>query len=331
MQLIRFLAITFDHLSEDWANRHVEGNFLKVSTLGYQAKQNKSVLLIQCETALTSPLQVDGSNEIVVPPEVITPLDVAIESTINLISVFEHSKRTISSPIPPIAFVPATDEERKWLDATNGFNPLGIPIIGVRFKLDSSLQEFVQDRFDGVALLAEANAQDHPAGAFHELIRVFERAFALSSTELVIPLGTFLQQTGQGYTTTETQNWLVDIRHPATHADRKNEFLLERGVRPVVRRMTQAAYDVLLNKLEWRSPSSTRRDVWKPEGGTAMPFGSKVFLSGKTPANFEATVMDAFNAYPLNTELGIANFLRAEWWAKTTVARSKGPNTANGD
>jgi hypothetical protein len=330
MQIVRLVTITFGRLSDAWTKWEAEIDGLKVSTLGHQAKDNTSLLLVKSQTDVTSLLRVNESNEIVIPPEIITRLDLAIESAVNLVSVFEHSKRAISSPMPPVAFIPENDEERNWLDSTQGFNPLGTPIIGVRFKLDSSLQTFVQDRFDGVALLAEANAQEHPAGAFHELIRVFERAFALSSAALVAPLGNFLEDSHQGYTMAEVQKWLVDIRHPATHADRRDYFVAERGIRPVVRRMTQAAYDVLLNKLEWRSQSVSRRDVWKPEGGTAVPLGSEVCLTGKTPANFEATIMDAFNSYPVNTDVGITNFLQKHWWIKLSRTRSKGAVTANG-
>lgn len=330
MQIIRLVTIMFSLLPDAWTKWEAEIDSLKVSTLGHRAHDNSSLLLVKCQADVTGLLRVNETNEIVIPPDIISRIDKAIESAANLISVFEHSKRAISSPMPPVAFLPEDDAERKWLDSTAGINPLGAPILGVKFKLDPSLQTSVSDRLDGVALLAEAKAQEHPAGAFHELIRLFERAFILSSSSLVPPLGKFLEESHQGYTTEEVQEWLVDIRHPATHADRRDDFVAERGIRPVVRRMTQAAYDVLLNKLEWRSPSVTRRDVWKPEGGTAVPRGHKIFLAGKTPATFQATIMDAFESYPVNTDVGITNFLQKDWWTKPSGVRAKGADTSNG-
>jgi len=321
---------SFDRLSNNCIKLDTEIDNLKVSIIGQKEMDKSFLLLFKCQTDITNLLELNDLNEIIIPREVITRTDTVIESAINLISVFEHSKRIISSPLPPVAFIPDNDEERKWLDSTQGFNPLGVPIIGVRFKLDLSLQEYVQDRFDGIALIAEANAQDHPAGSFHELIRFFERAFTLSSTALVTPLGNFLEQSNQGFTLAEIQKWLVDIRHPATHADRKEYFVLERGIRPVVHRMTQAAYDVLLNKLEWRSSRVSRREIWKPEGGTAIPSGSKVFLTTKTPVNFQATIMDAFDSYPVNAHFGIENFLDKNLWFKQSRLQSKGNPITNG-
>lgn len=329
MQIVRLITITFGSLSDPYKRWTFEIDNLKVTTIGFQEQDKSSLMLVKCQRDCTGGLKVNESNEITVPPEIVLQMDRAIESAANLVSVLQQTKRVLRAAMPPVAFIPESDQERKWLDSTRGFNPLGGHFFGVKYNLDIELQSALLDRPDGVALMAEANAQEHPAGIFHELIRVFERAFALTSTELVNPLSTFLENSGQGYSEDEIRNWLVEIRHPATHADRRDFYVVERGLRPLVRRMTQAAYDVLLNKLDWRSTSTSRRDIWKPEGGTAAPGGSTIFLT-KRLTTFEATVMDAFNTYPVNLEIGIKNFIQNDWWIKLTNDPGRVADTANG-
>src|SRR6185436_4298514 len=110
---------------------------------------------------------------------------------------------------------------------SSGFEKGNQLIIAVRryyqFKLDDVTLSVLQDRLDGVQLLAEALSHDHATGRFHDLLRFFERSFAQRSGLLVKPLGQFLQGADQNYTTREIQHWIE--RGPLTHADRRPDFL----------------------------------------------------------------------------------------------------------
>ena len=134
----------------------------------------------------------------------------------------------------------------------------------------------------GISLLAEALSHSHPTGRFHEILRLFERAFRCSSSTLIKPLTEFLSNAkNQGFSEPEIKNWVVTLRHPATHADRNKDFVLEAAIRPVVHRMEQATYDVLFNKEDWRNPSSTRREIWKPISGTSSDKMGLFIIKGK--------------------------------------------------
>src|SRR6185503_17195257 len=137
----------------------------------------------------------------------------------------------------------------------------------------------LQDRVDGVALLAEALSHGHAMGQFHELVRLFERAFARSSNTLLDPLANFLAKAGQGYTRDEVETWVVKMRHLATHADVQPDFALEADVRPVLSRMLMAAYEVLFNKNTWQTPASGRRKVWKPVVGALSTDSTDIFVT----------------------------------------------------
>jgi hypothetical protein len=280
-------------------------------------KKEKSImLLVMSAIDTTDKLTTSDNNEVVIPVEFISQAQRALEVAANLISVLEESKRKISSPTPCVALVPGDSKELAWLESTKGIRRNNSMLRGCRYKLDPSLQRWLSDRPDGVALIAEALAHDHPTGRFHELIRFFERAFALSSTKLVKPLGNFLSGSGHGYSTNETNYWLVKLRHPATHADKRDFFVLEGGIRPVVRRMKQAAYDVLLNKEQWRDPSTARRSVWKPDYGTDSADGKDIFVTKGRAATLEVQVLDEFSSYPMNLSAPIEKVIPKDWWTK---------------
>ena len=101
---------------------------------------------------------------------------------------------------------------------------------------------------------------------------MFKRAFRLGPFDLIDPLAEFLAPGHVGYTHEEVRRW-IELRQPATHADRRPYFVLERDVQPVVERMIQAAYDVLFNKKICKT-SPERRSAWSPTAGTSDPESS---------------------------------------------------------
>ena len=86
---------------------------------------------------------------------------------------------------------------------------------------------------------------------------------------------------------------------PSARAGKK--FACGYDVLPVMQRVEQAAYDVLLNKKEWRRPSSSRRAVWRPKMGTASAEGS-LFSHGPPKGRMNLQVLDDFGVFPLNLE-----------------------------
>jgi hypothetical protein len=213
-----------------------------------------------------------------------------------------------------------TPEERAWLASCSGLETDfgGVNRLPQQLTLDEATLGALADRTDGVALLAEALSHAHATGRFHELIRVFERAFALGPYDLIEPLTVFLQGGRFGFTGDEVRSW-IERRQPATHADRRQEFVLEAGIRPVVARMEQAAYDVLLNKASWRNRSPERREAWHPKVGTTTPTGD-FFMTKGMALSLETQALDAFRAYPLNLAASGVPNIPPEWWPQPVVS-----------
>ena len=216
--------------------------------------------------------KVAAGGLLVVPERERARLEKTIEYVANMVAVTEACSRSITSPYPCVALRAGDDATREWLNNLGGI--LGasrlreIPAFSSPISLsETGLQNILGARRDGVALLAEAYAQGHGLGRYRDLIRLFERAFALPASKVGPALTAFLDAR-YGYTEHEVAVWLT-IRDPATHADMRDNFALEPDVFPILERMEQAARDVLLNKAEWRSPTLDRHYGWSPRRGHA--------------------------------------------------------------
>jgi hypothetical protein len=171
------------------------------------------------------------------------------------------------------------------------------------------------DRLDGLELCAEAQAQSSATGKFREFVRLFERAFnERSKKSLIGPLSDFLAPNGQGFTESEVKNWIEMIRHPLTHAAQRGRYLVEADAFPFIQRVEQAAYDVLLNKAEWRKRSVTRRGLWTPEAGTADPT-SGIFLTKGKGATIQFQPFDALGGFPADLSAALTT-IPETWWPK---------------
>lgn len=313
MKLVRFATLYFEPTVEKWNSWKLDLDGVIVKTEGYWVieKERKSRLLVSAEVSLDARPSITSDGDIEIPIEARKRAEKAIETAANIISVSEMSKRSISSPNPSTAFLPEDSETLEWLDKTKGIEVLLKQVFGARLSFqDAILKNDLEDRFDGISLMAEALANEHPTGKFHELLRLFERAFGLSSNALVGPLSEFLAQ--KGYTKTEVENWVVKLRHPATHADNRKSFVLESDIRPVINRMEQAAYDVLFNKLRWHGNSIERRnfalfDVHLEERGLRL-------IKGSTPI-LKFQLLDEFGAYPVDLSMDPIQ-LPTPYWSK---------------
>jgi hypothetical protein len=213
MKLLRFALLTFDPPPENWREWVMETEAVHLQTeWARELEAGKMTLFVTCAGKLSERPVINEDGLVIVPEGPLKQAEEAIENSANLIAVSERCKRSISSPYPSVAFLPEDEETRRWLESTNGIlrnRDSGIVSIG-GFSVDSeSTLELASDRQDGVALLAEALAHDHPTGMFHELLRVFERAFCRSSSQLVTPLAEFLAGADMGYSVDEVERWVT--------------------------------------------------------------------------------------------------------------------------
>jgi hypothetical protein len=272
MKLLRFALLTFDPPPENWREWRLRADGARIQTeWARELEADKLSVLVIAETDLSERPVVNEDGLVIIPEGPLKRAEAMIETSANLVAVSERCKRSISSPVPAVAFLPEDEATRAWLDGTSGIFRSGSGIVSVGgFRVDSDTTlELTSDRPDGAALLAEALSHDHPTGMFHELLRVFERAFRLTSSALVTPLAEFLEGADMGYSQAEVERWPTELRHPATHADQRASFVLESDIRPDIPRMMQAAYEVLFNKDSWRTTSTQRREVWHPRQGLA--------------------------------------------------------------
>jgi len=275
-------------------------------------------LVLVSELTLTIPLVVNSSGQITVPEEPRKNAERAIEEFAHILSIRDGSSWELKSPSLGVAFEPESDAERSLLSSAKSVNTINEALGGVKPHIDLDAIELgkaLADRADGVALLSEALSHLHAGAQFREYIRLFERAFGLSSTKLVQPLFSFLDGAKQGYTEAEVSNWLLTIRHPVTHADRLTPILLDSDVLPVIFRVKQAGYDVLLNKSIWHDASTSRRSTWRPAAWTEAADANTIYTAeGHSPFRLEVVMLDQFRAFSLDLQCEIRESLPKSWW-----------------
>lgn len=320
MRLLRLATIYLDPAEEEWEKFAGTFGSVEFGTIAAWTVEGRTRMLVAAEVALDAFPEVIGDDLVVVPEEARKEAETALETAANLIAVSTGGHRSISSPMPHVAFRAESEDERGWLESKAGLaaSGAGQAVVGSAFRIDLDEEAInaLDDRPDGVALLAEALAHQHATGQFHELVRLFERGFARASNGLLDPLANFLAKADQGYIRGEVEKWVVGLRHPATHADVAAEFATEADIRPVVSRMTMAAYEVLFNKNTWRSPASGRREVWKPSAGSSAPDSNDIFLTKGQAAELRFQLLDQFGAYPLDLSAGLPQ-LPEDCWPRT--------------
>jgi hypothetical protein len=255
-----------------------------------------------------------GDGYVVIPDEARKAARSAIEIAANVVALGAHSGRRLSSPIPYAAFEAESDKEREWLAASagihGGLEGVAINSTSSKLDLDPAVVGSLTDRWDGVALLAEAIGAERGTGQFIDFMRLFERAFRRSVGSLSKPLAEFLDRRF-GYEEAEIEHWTTTLRGEAAHADRRATFLMEGDVRPYLHRVEQAGWDVLLNKKDWRSSTTTRRSVWNPTAGTTSARGDLTAVVGST-LPIVAQLVDRWEEFPLDLELRVR--MPEPWW-----------------
>ena len=318
MKLIRFAIVKLEKAGPHFPPTKFEIQGVEVRVDQECFRDNESKIRKMPLTAITNlpelPKIIDGGIEI--PETARRKSELAIEAIANYISIGESCRRSIWSPYPSIALMPEKDEERHWLDATEGIlyeNHARI-LVELGVSISPDLLNQLLDRLDGVALLSEVLASQHATGRFHEMVRLFERAFGFSVKQAEKKIYQFLASARQGFTREEVKSW-VSLRDPATHADVRDDFVMESTISRVIHRMEQASYDVLFNKLKWRDRSTERRTVFSPLVATMDSAHQEVI--GVTGASTQYSIVswDGFNVFRQDFDVKL-NWLQPEWWIK---------------
>jgi hypothetical protein len=319
VRLFRFAIISILGKADEWRDCAVVRKGARVRVMEAVEHGSALVLSIGADVALSELPQVGGERLVEVPEEPRRLAEKAIDATANLLSVATGSARAITSPNLPVAFYPESDKEREFLQGHVGVKDIDRGVAFGRMSVSVSADELrrLNDREAGVALLAEALSQDHVAGRYRELLRVFELAFAASESKLIVALAEFLAMRPRlAYTKTEVKRWLKRLRGRAVHADRSDP-LVGADLGDVVDRMALAAYEVLFNRENWRVYDSVRRDVWTPSTGPLDADGNWFVRQHQTEAPLNAQLYDPYGVYPLH--LGTAGLQLADegFWPRS--------------
>ncbi len=274
----------------------------RLRTLAPLRLDERSIGMLTLATVPVDALDLTGPDQVRVPEVELRSCEAAIETFAHLLAIEHRLGYSISSPSPCIGFLSDSPDQ---LNELVGRTPVlpgseSLPTVA-RAKtgiLDAKAVARLSDRLDGLALLADALGSRSAFAQYFDFIRLFERAFARKASalpELLVPFLVGQKVTAYAFTRREVHAW-VKTRKRAAHADKYPDFLVEADFRPLIPRMEDAAYDVLLNKSEWRSTSTARRRLWRPIAGT-LPDG--IFVTQGKQATVRATLLDSHGAYPM--------------------------------
>ena len=190
-----------------------------------------------------------------IPEEERREAEFALEMAGRLAAMEHRARHSFMSPRPCVGLLAA----QPYLSALDGCAvdlpwPT-FPIVSsgpAEIVSDPASTQWLRDRLDGLFLLTEALNAGSSVGAFTLYWRFFERAFKSGYRESVTLLQEFLAMSVHRFTADEVAAW-ADPRNSAIHANRGGEVTLESDVLHFMGRIREAAYDVLLNKLNWWS------------------------------------------------------------------------------
>ena len=315
MNLHRFALVTLGRKID--SQQSLSGKFGKTEFHTFDASlaDAQETTIVVIATATRAKFELSDKKELVVHADKRRECEHAIEKFANLISVANGVSRTISSPDPIIALSNLSNSAVKQLSACIGLEGnFGSRLTGdMSFELtDRRLNRCLEGRDEGVAILAESLSTSHGLSQFREYVRFFELAFARPFTDLRKALTKFLSTGSGGFSREEIESW-IELRHPSSHADKLHTKTLafERDTLPFVKRMEQAAYDVLFNKTKWHVFDTTRRKRYYATVSTTNGGNLPVIKRGKA-AKITMQFLDIFGCYPLN--MVKLNTLPAEWW-----------------
>lgn len=214
-------------------------------------------------------LEAEPDGRVMLSADVTADSEAALAKAAGILAVLTQSQFEVYSPRPYAYLEPETDDESELLGSRVHLPGLALTASMVAPGGGSTLDVagLLQDRPQGLKLLAAALAAGHGVPKLHELIRVFEHAFAVGGARLVDPLLEFLRSYPEwdlGWTHGEVRHWIQGLRDPATHADLRlaTRVLMDPDVEEFLPRIEQAAYDVLFNKANWHRADPARAQRW---------------------------------------------------------------------
>jgi hypothetical protein len=320
MKLVRLAVVQLTSFTDDWRDSSYNIDGVHIQVLSVQQQDHSYFVLLGTIVPLQQDPDINTDGYILVPEPERKQGEAAIEAFTNLLAVSTRSSRRIFSPTPYVALIPEAREVHDRLNRKKGLllsiDGRGIVFAPFHVPREDCLTHLF-DRSEGITLLAEALTQDHAVGRAREFYRFFERAFACTDTYLSRLLKAFLNGTGHNFSATEINHWMT-VRGRTIHADRSEEFFLERDFRRISQRMEEAAYDILFNKEEWRSSSATRRQAFSIPIGTMSPDCRDIFKRPSVEAPLRVELLDAFGSYPLNLGIPLQG-LPTDWYYKSST------------
>jgi hypothetical protein len=316
MKLVRLAVIAFSNAPRRsivpcvLSSKHVE---VELTAAGDMPQVGKHVVIAKAYTSLPV-IEATPSGLLVLPEEVRRRAELAIERGADLLAVASRTSRQIFSGVPSVALIPDNADDERILGLTQGLQTEGSHSLNTLCaEVDArAVIGSLNDRWDGVALMAEAYSHNRMSARYREFVRLFELAFSRDFTQMGKKLTQTLRSS-MGYSQAEVRAWQA-LRHPFTHADGKktSEVALDSDARAVIQRMEQAAVDILLNKAAWGAWSAERREVWTPDAITIDATGKGVIRQGSAPS-VEFLLLDEFRAFPVL--LGLQHTgLPHTWW-----------------
>ena len=228
----------------------------------------------------------------------------AISTFAANLGIVAETSWTLSSPNPFLAVAASSEEDRETLHLAERIvlppPQLAPAFLGTGLGVATDLLHLT-DRLDGVRLLGAAVSTTTGVARLHELFRLLENAFACAGERLVTPLERFLKSYPAwdlGYSSSEIQGWVTDLRNPGTHADlrRSKHVAFDSDVHAHLHRITQAAYDVLWNKTYWHSSNSDRTMRWTYRSAVSH---EGITLIDHAPIMRLNAPLDHFGTWPL--------------------------------
>jgi hypothetical protein len=319
MKLVRLAAIGFSKVPLKisvpavMSSEHVD---VELTAAGDLPQAGKYVVIAKAYASVSA-LESTPAGLLVLPEGPRTNAEVAIERAADLLAVTSRASRQVFSGIPTVALIPENADDERILHAAQGLQthaPHSLQTLCT--ELDAkAVAGSLNDRWDGVKLMAEAYSHNRMSARYREFVRLFELAFARDFTQMDKKLVQTLSP-AMGYSQNEVRAW-QGLRHPFMHADGKktSEIALESDARRVIQRMEQAAIDILLNKATWGMWSADRRETSTPEAITVDADGTGLVRQGGAP-QVEFLLLDEFRAFPMM--LGLQHTgLPQTWWHRS--------------
>lgn len=325
MKFIRLVCLHYESPPEEDRSIKLPANIndFKIAHLGNYKRQNEFLSLWTFQKELTENDYHFSKEQLTISHEYLDLCHRIIRFFASYLSVVHQVKLSICSPLPSFAIVPDTTEEKSALDECEGMDANREAFHGeeILFEIEGDAFQLVHDRPEGLEALAEALRLNSDLAKYREYIRLFEMAFAHSGVGLYKPLLRFLSTGKADFTKSEVRDWFDRLRSRAIHSDRE-EPIFGYEIAKSMARMKLAAYDVLFNKLNWKTHDHSRRKGMNPISGPG-------FITRGEKGLLVIRLFDDFGVFPMNINAGLQTPPK-EWWSKVRSNPALKPTPESG-